>query len=50
MKLLFCVYLFINEMRKKGKTDFVFFTDNCFAQNKNRFYATMIRMVLSPEI
>ena len=49
-EIAFCVSLFINEMRKKGITDFVFFSDYCLAQNKNMFYATMLRMVLSPEI
>ena len=33
---------FIDEMRKKGRKDFVFYSDSCFSQNENMFYATML--------
>ena len=38
-----CVYNYIEYMsQQKGKEDFIFYSDNCCAQNKNRYYVTML--------
>ena len=37
-----CVYSFIKLMVSKGKKKIFFFPDNCIAQNKNRYYLTML--------
>lgn len=37
-----CVYSYINIMSQKGKKNFIFYSDNCCAQNKNRYYVTML--------
>ena len=36
-----CIYAYIEEMAGKGKTKFVFYSDNCWAQNKNKYYVSM---------
>ena len=37
-----CVYRYIEEMSKAGKQNFVFYSDNCWAQNKNKHYVSML--------
>ena len=37
-----CVYHFIKQKVEDGKREFIFFSDNCSTQNKNRFYVTML--------
>ena len=37
-----CVYSFIKTKSESGKKSFVFFSDNCSAQNKNKFYVAML--------
>ena len=37
-----CVYTFIKTKSESGKKSFVFFSDNCSAQNKNKFYVAML--------
>ena len=39
-----CIYHFIKTMSSKpnSKKKFVFYSDNCFSQNKNRYYTTML--------
>ena len=37
-----CSYAFIDQKSKLGVKDFVFYSDNCHAQNKNRYYITML--------
>ena len=37
-----CVYHFIKQKVEDSKREFIFFSDNCSAQNKNRFYVTML--------
>ena len=37
-----CVFDYIKSMSQKGKKDFIFFSDNCTSQNKNRMYVTML--------
>ena len=37
-----CVYNFIDEMERQGKKKFVFYSDNCGAQNKNKHYVSML--------
>ena len=37
-----CVYHFIKEHAGKGTKSFIFYSDNCFSQNKNRNYITML--------
>ena len=37
-----CVYHFIKKKVSEGKKQFIFYSDNCCSQNKNRFYVTML--------
>lgn len=37
-----CVYNFIELKAKEGKKSFIFYSDNCVSQNKNRFYLSML--------
>lgn len=37
-----CVFDFMKDMCKLGKRKFIFYSDNCAAQNKNTFYVTML--------
>ncbi|WAQ93514.1 hypothetical protein MAR_005985, partial [Mya arenaria] len=37
-----CVYNFIAQKAIEGKTQFIFYSDNCCSQNKNKFYVTML--------
>ena len=38
-----CVYNYIEYMsQQNGKEDIIFYFDNCRAQNKNRYYVTML--------
>ena len=37
-----CVFHFIKYMSSKGKKKFIFYSDNCIPQNKNRFYVSML--------
>ena len=37
-----CIFKFIMSKAEQGMTDFIFYSDNCVAQNKNRFYVTML--------
>ena len=39
-----CVWQFINMMVEKGKKEFIFYSDNCSAQNKNQFLFSMYVM------
>ena len=41
-----CIYSFIKTMSLKGKKEFIFYSDNCTAQNKNRYYLTMLWICL----
>ncbi|XP_052218286.1 uncharacterized protein LOC127835889 isoform X3 [Dreissena polymorpha] len=37
-----CVKLFIEQKSSEGVKDFVFYSDNCLGQNKNKFYLSML--------
>ncbi|XP_053396810.1 uncharacterized protein LOC128556283 [Mercenaria mercenaria] len=37
-----CVYDFLKYSRSRGKQKFIFFSDNCSSQNKNRYYISML--------
>ena len=37
-----CVYSYIQNMNQKGKKNFIVYSDNYCAQNKNRYYVTML--------
>lgn len=41
-EIVTCVFNFIEKMTKKGKKKFVFYSDNCTAQNKNKYYLSML--------
>lgn len=36
-----CVYLFLKDIAKQGKKHVIFYSDNCVAQNKNKFLFSM---------
>ena len=42
-----CVYYFIKQKAQEGKKHFIFYSDNCSSQNKNKFYVTMLWFCLS---
>lgn len=37
-----CIFDFIKTMSDQGKKKFIFYSDNCSAQNKNRYYISML--------
>ena len=37
-----CLFSFIQDMSGKGKKDFIMYSDNCCAQNKNKYFLTML--------
>ena len=37
-----CLFSFIQDMSGKGKKEFIMYSDNCCAQNKNKYFLTML--------